>query len=102
MRCIGRSAAIGFGMQASLQRLAGDNGVCHQRGRPAKHRTERAECRTLPRRKTNGCGSKPIGSHFEVGAPPILEPILVGIGMFTKNKIWLLTHGQIRQVPEKR
>ena len=31
----------------------------------------------------NGCGSKPMGSHFWVGAPPILEPILVGIGMFT-------------------
>ena len=30
-----------------------------------------------------GCGSKPMGSHFGVGAPPILEPILVGIGMFT-------------------
>ena len=25
----------------------------------------------------------PMGSHFGVGAPPILEPILVGIGMFT-------------------
>ena len=24
-----------------------------------------------------------LGSHFGVGAPPILEPILVGIGMFT-------------------
>ena len=30
-----------------------------------------------------GCGSKPMRSHFGVGAPPILEPILVGIGMFT-------------------
>ena len=30
-----------------------------------------------------GCGSKPKGSHFGVGAPPILELILVGIGMFT-------------------
>ena len=29
------------------------------------------------------CGSTPMGSHFGVGAPPILEPILVGIGMFT-------------------
>ena len=27
-----------------------------------------------------GCGSKPMGSHFGVGAPPILEPILVGLG----------------------
>ena len=26
-----------------------------------------------------GCGSTPMGSHFGVGAPPILEPILVGI-----------------------
>ena len=24
-----------------------------------------------------------LGSHFGVGAPPILEPIVVGIGMFT-------------------
>ena len=32
-----------------------------------------------------GCGSKPRGSHFgwQVNLPPILEPILVGIGMFT-------------------
>ena len=32
-----------------------------------------------------GCGSKPFGIPFlgVVGAPPILEPILVGIGMFT-------------------
>ena len=27
--------------------------------------------------------STPMGSHFGVDAPPILEPILVGIGMFT-------------------
>ena len=31
--------------------------------------------------------------HFGVGAPPILEPILVGIGMFTGGTIWILTHG---------
>ena len=31
----------------------------------------------------NSCGLKPMGSHFGVGASPILEPILVGIGMFT-------------------
>ena len=31
-----------------------------------------------------GCGSKPMGSHFGVGALPILEPMLVGIGMFTE------------------
>ena len=30
-----------------------------------------------------GCGSRPLGSHFGVAAPPILEPILVRIGMFT-------------------
>ena len=29
--------------------------------------------------------------HFGVGAPPILEPILVGIGMFTGGTIWVLT-----------
>ena len=32
--------------------------------------------------------------HFGAGAPPILEPILVGIGMFTGGTIWILTHGQ--------
>ena len=37
--------------------------------------------------------SKPMGSHFGVAAPPILEPILVGIGMFTGGTIWILTHG---------
>ena len=39
--------------------------------------------------------SKPVGSHFGLGAPPILEPILVGIGMFTGGTIWLLTHGHV-------
>ena len=43
----------------------------------------------------NGTGSKTMGYHFGVGAPPILEPILVGIGMFTRATIWLLTHGQL-------
>ena len=33
-----------------------------------------------------GCGSKPTGSHFGVGAPPILEPVFVGIGMFTEGQ----------------
>ena len=39
--------------------------------------------------------SKPIGSHFgwQVNSPPILEPILVGIGMFMGYGI--LTHGQM-------
>ena len=32
---------------------------------------------------------KTMGCHFGVGAPPILEPILVGIGMFTGNTIWI-------------
>ena len=30
-----------------------------------------------------------------VGAPPILKPILVGIGMFTGGAIWILTHGHM-------
>ena len=30
-----------------------------------------------------GCGSKPMVPFWGVGAPPISEPILVGIGMFT-------------------
>ena len=33
--------------------------------------------------------------HFVTGAPPILEPISVGIGMFTEGTFWLLTHGQV-------
>ena len=32
-----------------------------------------------------GCGSKPMGSHFGEGAPPTLGFILVGIGMFTEG-----------------
>ena len=43
----------------------------------------------------NGSGSKPMGSHFGVGALPILEIILVGIGMFTGGTLWVLTHGQM-------
>ena len=43
----------------------------------------------------HGHGSKPMGSHFGLGAPPILEPILVGIGMFTGGTIWVLTYGHI-------
>ena len=39
-----------------------------------------------------GRGSKPIGSHFGVGAPPILVGILVGIWMFT-GRYGILTHG---------
>ena len=35
-----------------------------------------------------------LGSHFGVAAPPILEPILVGIGM-TGATIWTLTHGHL-------
>ena len=38
--------------------------------------------------------SKPMGSHFGVGAPPILEPIFVGIGMFTGG-YGILTHGHL-------
>ena len=45
-----------------------------------------------------GCGSKPMGFHFRVGAPPILEPILVGIGMFTGG---ILTHGHMMPMPLK-
>ena len=33
--------------------------------------------------QTSGRGSTPMGSHFGVGAPPILVGILVGSGMFT-------------------
>ena len=30
------------------------------------------------------------------GAAPILEPILVGVGMFTGGTIWVWTHGHIQ------
>ena len=45
--------------------------------------------------------SKPVGSHFGVGAPPILEPTFVGIGMFTGGTVWILTHGHISSVPKQ-
>ena len=32
--------------------------------------------------------------HFGIGAPPILEPILVGIGMFTGGT-GFVTHGHV-------
>ena len=35
-----------------------------------------------------------MGSHFGLGAAPILEPI-VGIGIFTGGTIWLLTHAHL-------
>ena len=35
--------------------------------------------------------------HFGVGAPPILEPMLVGIGMFTGGTIWVLSHSHIQE-----
>ena len=37
-----------------------------------------------------------MGSRFGVGAPPILEPILVGIGRFTGGTIWTLTHDHLQ------
>ena len=46
-----------------------------------------------------GCGSKSMGSHFGVGAPLILEPILVGIGMLTGSTIRILTHGHLDVFP---
>ena len=47
-----------------------------------------------------GCGSKPMGSHFGVGAPPILEPTLVGIGMFTHGHLGL-SQDRISTPPRK-
>ena len=40
-------------------------------------------------------GSKPIGSHFGVGAPPIL---VYGVGMFTGGTIWILSHGHVSTI----
>ena len=45
--------------------------------------------------KPRVCGSKPMGSHFEVAAPPILEPILVGIESDVHWGYGLLTNGQV-------
>ena len=39
--------------------------------------------------KTNGI------PFWGIGAPLILEPVFVGIGMFTGGTIWILTHGKI-------
>ena len=44
--------------------------------------------------------SKPMGAFFWVGAPPILEPILVGIGMFT-GRYGILTHGHVAKGRDK-
>ena len=45
-------------------------------------------------------GQNRFGSPFwGIGAPPRIEPICVGIGIFTGGTIWLLTHGQIAQSP---
>ena len=58
----------------------------------------------LPREKfsISGVGQKFNGNyHVGLGAPPILEPMLVGIGMFTGGTIWILSHGQIKQPREE-
>ena len=49
---------------------------------------------------THGCGSKPMESHFVVGAPPILEPILVGIGIYSGYGILTPGHEQGKQTKE--
>ena len=41
---------------------------------------------------THGCGSKPMGSHVGIGAPPIVV-YFSGDWMFTGGTIWVLTHG---------
>ena len=38
--------------------------------------------------------------QFGAGAPPILELILVGIGMFTGGTIWLLSHSHLQTLSE--
>ena len=49
-------------------------------------------------------GQNQLGSHFGIVAPLVLEPILVGIGMFTGGTSWILTHGQrflfLEELPE--
>ena len=55
-------------------------------------------CAPPSTRSTCGCGSKPMVFHFGVGAPPILELILVvGLNrMFTGGEpIWVWTHGHV-------
>ena len=51
--------------------------------------------RRLDRCEAHGFGCQNQWYHFGVGAPPILKPILVGIGMFTGGTIWILTHGHM-------
>ena len=51
----------------------------------------RARARAGGRLKRAGCGLKPMGSHSGVGAPPILEPILMGIDPWPaeRNNLWV-------------
>ena len=44
---------------------------------------------------THMAGGQNQWYHFGVGAPPILGPILVGIGMFTGGMIRILSHGHM-------
>ena len=51
--------------------------------------------------------SKPRGSHFGVGAPPILGFIFVGIGMFTGGITgpfdpWLFAESVVESLMERR
>ena len=47
-------------------------------------------------KKYMAVGVKTDGILFwGIGAPPMFEPILVVIGMFTGGTIWLLTHGHL-------
>ena len=46
--------------------------------------------------RPHGCGSKPMGSHFWIGAPPFFRTYFSGwIGKFTGGTIWVLTHGHV-------
>ena len=42
-----------------------------------------------------GFGSKPMGSHFGIGAPPMAEPNVWGLGCSLRVRYGVLTHGQM-------
>ena len=59
----------------------------HERGMPSE----------VPFHLASSGGSKPFWDPISgvFGAPPMLEPILVGIGIFTGGTIWILSHGHL-------
>ena len=84
---------------------------CKRASQRVRHAPRDSRCGSLRQRGPGmaiarpwglGCGCQNQGIPFWlVGAPPILESILLGIGMFTRGTIWLLTHGQVSTLPNR-